>query len=392
MKPVDGPSTPRAKNKARLPGTAFYGGSKPKLVDTWSVGLFKELPHGSSKGVMTNRDEVLRRAANLLLENVHAGRYGNALQPYYGGVKKKHILKFVAARNAASVLADLFQKKMSRQLTPSEEQRMSDARAHLGDIQRKFPQAIKALRPEQRKILQLNRLHGHHDSVSKRVSPLGTSAPKLRVAKHHVTDWTSYIFEDVQNKHRRGHDTWYHEKTDKANRLRAMQVNRALMTYMLQHSPRAPHIPPGMFVGGQRPVLYRGIHREGTNVDKILRDKTYAEKGYIAFTRSRHVGQGYGSGGLLMVLDPYSVPRGTPWIWYSDTIDAPLPNRSVHRSKVHHEEEVLLPPGELRIVGTPVHMGKYIEARIAYIPDPAYVPKPRRRGPNGPDWNMPSLF
>lgn len=147
--------------------------------------------------------------------------------------------------------------------------------------------------------------------------------------------WTTQFHKNVQNAHRDGTIKNIDVKT----------TNLALATYMRDHTYRAPSIFPGI----ERPTyLYRGMFPPmsgPTILDKGLPNW----KGYIAFSRKKHVGLRFSMGHVLFRLRLDDVPRGTPWVWFlpQHTNNTDFGRKRNMVQSVHKEYEVLFPPGRL---------------------------------------------
>lgn len=144
----------------------------------------------------------------------------------------------------------------------------------------------------------------------------------------------------------------------------APRVNESLAVYASEYAPRAPQVPPGIPVPK---FLYRGVKglEYRANHTHWISTSTSRESAY-SFA---HVSGGDGLG-ILVCIDVRSIPRGTPWIWFHETIkrnnkttNAWPPIGTVKNTRV--ENEVLLPPGSIRIT----HMSNPYTAFATYTPD-----------------------
>lgn len=210
---------------------------------------------------------------------------------------------------------------------------------------------------------------------------------KKRNFRPFARDWTTGS-DDVQGLRRNpGVFPWgTYEK-------RSFQVSGAMNTYFKRHAMRHPQMPPGQFVQGQPPYLYRGIPLA---VWRGMRKGMYRDKGFIATTRDVKIAASFGE--VVFRIHVFSgVPRGTPWLWFTDADDRVRQHRNYFRSQFPKENEVLLPPGQLRAVGPPrkvVHGRTITLVDAVYTPAKAYAFQPRRKGAPA-NWNaykLPNLF
>jgi len=183
-----------------------------------------------------------------------------------------------------------------------------------------------------------------------------------------------------------------------------MGSNQLLNLYMKRHALRSPQMPPGEFVQGQEPVLYRGIVSWGKDtIRNILEKGVYVNNGYIAVTRDPNVATRFAAkratandvtGGLVFKIDARTgIPRGTPWIWYSSAPRRIQQHRNFNRSTYHAEKEVLLPPGRLLIKGAPRQWTRgALVVNAEYVPANGYQLTRRKGAPRNDDYRLPPLF
>lgn len=139
-------------------------------------------------------------------------------------------------------------------------------------------------------------------------------------------------------------------------KVTAQMVNQALAKHMKNHALRAPQLPrPYYWQHVKRPVvLFRGV--TGPIQKSLSKHGFYRDKGYVATSINKSVSNYFTRGsGMLLVIQIDSIPKGTPWIWFSPA-STPQDNSSVSFSD---ESEVLLPPGTYRLV-------KKIKAKTFY--------------------------
>lgn len=202
-----------------------------------------------------------------------------------------------------------------------------------------------------------------------------------------------------------------------AERRTARRVNERLATHMARRALRAPVLPRQFSLMNRDRVpraLFRGI--TGLAKDYFLRKKYLDDPGFMSFTHNPHVAHGFAFDGLVLELHISDIPPGTPWTWYdspemNEAWTAPAAHnfhapslhstsRSASRSAFgptfgsafnqapgyhrgdrrgtgmssrspYSENEVLLPPGRLQMIGRPFRVAgrRTKHARIAFIPD-----------------------
>lgn len=202
-------------------------------------------------------------------------------------------------------------------------------------------------------------LHSLYVSVgAQRTKGLSKQVTRREKRKDHVTKWTSNVYQNIQN-YRRASPTSKPEVHENTNR-----VNRYLAQVMRNTSIRAPTVPRGFENVG---YLYRGVH--GPIAKALRKSGEYKDKGYIAFSRSQNVANGFGSskGGFTLRIPIHSIPRGTPWLWFKRPVSS-TKNKNIHDSIIN-ENEVLLPPGTLRIDNGKIPRGKKTNIDISYTPN-----------------------
>lgn len=222
--------------------------------------------------------------------------------------------------------------------------------------------------------------------------------PRKKNLRAPAKQWSAYLTHRHVQRLKRG------GKPPKSGMelFEARRVADGLDMYFKKHALRSPQMPPGSeFTNGRSRYLYRGIRdRPAGLVSDALKTGVYRESGYVATSRSRDVGKKFSQGpgpqdeGLVFRIDVFrGIPRGTPWAWYSGAGTAVAQHRNFQRG-VAGEKEVLLPPGELRVVGRPFDDNGALTVDAVYVPDPKYAFKPRRRGSaaDGDGYSLPSLF
>lgn len=175
---------------------------------------------------------------------------------------------------------------------------------------------------------------------------LGMQVPDKRIARTAAEQWTGAHYDNIQRLRRTG----------RASDPYTNRLNYTLRTYMKKFSLRAPAMPPKIRnpAGGELQWLYRGITMSRSQFEDVKRAGRLVDRGYMAFSRYRDVAEGFADSyendsrvGILFRLNVRDVPRGTPWIWYTDPKAAAGRRSAYVASAVPEEEEVVLPPGAL---------------------------------------------
>lgn len=206
------------------------------------------------------------------------------------------------------------------------------------------------------------------------MSDLFTKAPTKEEIRRIITKWTGSAYHYIA----------------KARRIKThlldkewLQVDWAMATYMRDYSLRAPMMPvkardpldksrssqKATFKGVTLEPKYQDVPRylyRGVNwsvgTGKVLSDSSYTSwslnphmAASFGQTKSRF---GYDGGRGVKIhatrvlrLDISTIPRGTPWIWFSGT-GARLQNGWNISTMSDTENEVVLPPGSLSLVDT----------------------------------------
>jgi hypothetical protein len=179
----------------------------------------------------------------------------------------------------------------------------------------------------------------------------GIGSPMSR----YISKWTTEAYRQVQNARRQSGQSTPSKNTGRINRYVAQAFRN--------HGTRAPVIPReftvqwrgtvGSPVTNARPrYLYRGIHNP--LADTLMKNGVLKDAGYMAFSRNPYTASEFASKdsrGIVMRLSIDSIPRGTPWLWFKGSTNwnwnTPY-HRNVYSSNID-EEEVLLPPGTVRL-------------------------------------------
>jgi ankyrin repeat protein len=234
-----------------------------------------------------------------------------------------------------------------------------------------------------------------------------TGIPTKRMTmRNHIKQWTNATYQPLQNARRGG---LFHENVLNE---RVYNTNRYLSQAFRNGATRVPVIPREFTVQynksavrkNARPqYLYRGVHGQQANM--YLTHGKMKDSGYIAFSRNDSIAHNFATkgerpnsnsntntntntnrkSGLVLRLKINSIPKGTPWLWFhgNDTKKASshyryrdvvgnktLRKRNLHASNID-EEEVLLPPGTIRLKH---HVPDYYGTITPLVYDAEYIP------------------
>lgn len=196
-----------------------------------------------------------------------------------------------------------------------------------------------------------------------------TKFPGKRQSAATAAEWTSGMYTEMC-RYMRGNVT--------AAAAHTLNVIKALTAYMKHSALVAPATPASL----PRPAqLWRGV-RGGTIPN--VGDTVEASGGcFVSFSVDRRAAEVFACG-MMYRLRVDRIARGTPWVWFFDrnSYRDGLPPRwkQVVQTAVPGEQEVLLPPGYLKVLRISTeqckwgHPLKIID--VAFIPHPEYV----RRG------------
>lgn len=150
----------------------------------------------------------------------------------------------------------------------------------------------------------------------------------------------------------------------------------SMQAYLKHSALIAPAVPRGL--SSTPTVLYRGVR--DSNRPPVGATISAGKPGcFAAFTYDREVAYKFsGPRGMVFRLQMDRIARGTPWIWYG----AGKKNRAPRRrntvpSMYADEKEVLLPPGNLKILryskASVFPSGHKGIVDVAYAPNPDYL-------------------
>jgi hypothetical protein len=157
-----------------------------------------------------------------------------------------------------------------------------------------------------------------------------------------ATMWTSNSYQRIQNARR---------NLSASPNIGNILINQGITTVMTKMAYKAPYMPRG--IGKKPKYLYRGVH--GSFVLQLLLSGVFEEKGYIPFTRNPYIAEHFATSQIsplwnpipyaILKLNVKNISRNTPWIWF----DSCLRSGNQVPSLCSSEQEVLLPPGTMRI-------------------------------------------
>jgi hypothetical protein len=194
--------------------------------------------------------------------------------------------------------------------------------------------------------------------------------------RRRVSEWTTGKYRNVQNTRRgpvgrpsgrlarwltalkKKQPSTYEYITknlDPTNKITSRSINDAVSSFMKHQSLRAPRMPREMYLNSKTPVgkrqrvntptaLFRGVH--GPIATELKTRSTYRDHGFVATSTDPSVARGFGGSGVVMIFPIETIPKGTPWIWFSSTA---CPQSNTVTSYCD-EKEVLLPPGTYTLV------------------------------------------
>lgn len=180
----------------------------------------------------------------------------------------------------------------------------------------------------------------------------GFDASKVRKAKTAVERWTHpEIYQDIQDLLRK--------PGTRAKIGPKPKADLAAVLYYFAHPVyRAPMSP-----FGETMTLYRGIH--GDLATAFEKKGIVHERGFIAFSQSIRIAEVFARYQVILRLAVQDIQPGTPWVWFGGQHNA--------ISSVPREQEVLLPPGSLR-VGTTRPMAGNGQQRMLPVIYRAFYP------------------
>lgn len=190
------------------------------------------------------------------------------------------------------------------------------------DMETVWPQAALEVKQELLELIAM----GSDSDVEAAADELNQAFPlankELADARRHVGAWTGQRYRNVQNWLRYGKHTQGKNLADK------------LLRYFETPLYRAPRRPLPAVT-----ALWRGIH--GDMATAFQKRGVHEERGFLAFTRDMGIARQFSQKQAVMRLAVSDVLPGTPWIWFDC--------RGQPESSAGYEEEVLLPPGVLRV-------------------------------------------
>jgi hypothetical protein len=225
---------------------------------------------------------------------------------------------------------------------------------------------------------------------------------KRQATMNLAVQWPSKNYKLIQKFKREGQPDVLKNKNvvsadDKNfNVARAEQLAWKVDRFLKQFALRAPQMPPKVRnknTGREVVSLYRGMTVTATHLQQLMKTRVWGDKGFMAFSRDRAYATSFGARfatqkarmdkvgdlhAVVLRIRTNQVPRGTPWIWfpaYGEIFGNKVSKNFMHPA-YPPEEEVLLPPGSIRInnitsseyEGLPLHI-----VDGTYQPDPFYL-------------------
>lgn len=161
-----------------------------------------------------------------------------------------------------------------------------------------------------------------------------------------ILHWTGEHYQNIQDFRRLKPREFNTMKDLNENAKHTVRIDDAVAQYMRNSGLKTPH-KPRIFENVR--YLYRGFH--GEMAKKFKHTHRLQDHGFLAFSRSYHVAERYGRGGVVLRLDTWKLPDGIPWVWFhGEMCNTKPPPRGMRNTLVgtcEEEEEVVLPPGEL---------------------------------------------
>jgi hypothetical protein len=187
-----------------------------------------------------------------------------------------------------------------------------------------------------------------------------------------IQNWTTNTFENIQCIRTGSNyplcDIGRSPKNAEQRKKKASKTNGAIAQYMRNSGVKTPNIP--LHIAERPKYLYRGF--VGLQALTIMEYGTIRSNAFISFSISPHVADMfsyYGANiGVIIRLDISKLRHGIPWIWFAYNKQSERRPRETIKT-ARDEQEVLLPPGELRPIRKISPNGKEMYT-VEYTPDP----------------------
>ena len=212
--------------------------------------------------------------------------------------------------------------------------------SHMGELSERDRQAgIRRFHRKRRESEQTYDMRTRYEKREAKWAPSAPPTTKRVRAADTVREWTltgtwGSGHHNVQALARTG------QVGDPSRREAASNLAKAMREYMAKHALRAPGKP-----AHSRDVttLYRGVR--GASLRATLQNTgRLADAGFMAFSRKLEKAEAFGE--TIFALDISDIPRGTPYVWFTDNTRNAKAGRAV-KTEHEGEHEVLLSPGVL---------------------------------------------
>jgi len=163
---------------------------------------------------------------------------------------------------------------------------------------------------------------------------------------------------------------------DNRNFDKGMALNSNMARYMRHNALRAPEFPPNLKryprLSSRKVTLFRGFREDFAKL--FHRNGFVHSKAYLAFALDRDLAYPYTYDQVrhmrgddvyppehrraLVKLDPLTIPRGTPWLWFDSSVhknQRPRRPTVIRPSNLFSSTQVVLPPGTLMKAPRPLY-------------------------------------
>jgi hypothetical protein len=219
--------------------------------------------------------------------------------------------------------------------------------------------------------LRLQNLHSILYSRGARASKRKLTRRHKTTQKKHISQWTTSLYQPVQNARYKQPYAVSGPVLPQKMQMRSIELNRHIANVFRNTAIRAPVVP---IKYTYTKFLYRGVH--GPLAEHLIAHGEFESRGYIAFSRSKKIADRFATTGpppgIVIRLRISDIPRGTPWIWFNHPSNGPTKpatkslrnitekergieyttrreTRNTYPSTFSVEEEVLLPPGTIKL-------------------------------------------
>ena len=213
---------------------------------------------------------------------------------------------------------------------------------------------------------------------------LQTRAPSRKFLEKTVRLWTGRVYGQVQQE--------CQGRADALTKAQAVAVRDAIVKYMESYALRVPNFPAGTNTTHTM-TIYRGMRISRAAFVKLRMTKSASTRRFMAFSSNfytaLHFATKQGGVGVMWELSIKNIPVGTPWIhFWSPSIKvrdssmglSPLvckiPRPAGRFGAINSsadENEILLPPGKIVVMGPPVEnrvpmLGSFFVVPVRFQP------------------------